>query len=96
MIERNITSKIVIPKEKSMETYHKFLEINNVFSNKDFIKKEEFISLSFIPCTMDQEDIEEVCLIIQDVFDSPRLFDEVYEMWRDLESYEELEIVIYL
>ena len=96
MIERNISSSIIIPKEKTAETYNKFLLLNNLFTEKDFIKKEELISLSFIPCEMDQEDIEEVCLILQDVLNNPRIFDEVYEMWRDLESYEELEIIFYL
>ena len=96
MIKRNISNSIIIPKEKTTETYSKFLLLNNIFTEKDFIKKEELILLSFIPCEMYQEDIEEICLILQDVFNNPRVFDEVYEMWRDLESYDELEIVFYL
>jgi len=96
MIERTINNAIIIPKEKIVETYNKFLLLENLFQKEDFKKEDKLISLSFIPCEMDQEDIEEVCLILQDVFDSPRIFDEVYEMWRDLESYEELELVFYL
>jgi len=92
MIDRSAVNTITIPENKVVNTYNQLLKMEDFLTSRNHKIEDGVMVITFIPCEQDQEDIENICLLMQDVFNSPRMYDDIYEMWQDMDSYEELQI----